>query len=62
MSEEDDVVDFSVDFDVLDNFPCCPLCDNAMEQWEPVLIIKANGDVALAHTACIAERRQELGI
>ena len=57
----DDILDMSVGFEP-GNFPCCPICDNEMQEWEPTLPIRAHGSIALAHTMCIADRRDELGI
>jgi len=57
----DDIIDFSIDFEPGD-LPCCPICDNEIEEQEPADLIKAHGSIALAHVMCIAARREELGI
>ena len=33
--------------------PCCPICDNAIEDWEPAAIITGQGAKALAHLLCV---------
>lgn len=33
----------------------CPLCDNAIEEFEPVCIVVAHGFKSLAHTPCYQE-------
>lgn len=30
----------------------CALCDNAVEEWEEVRIVKAHGNQYLCHAAC----------
>jgi len=45
-----------------DDMPCCPLCDSAMMDWEPVALFVAHGSVALGHVICIGEERAGLGV
>lgn len=33
--------------------PCCPICDNAIEDWESGTVIAGNGAKALAHSMCV---------
>lgn len=32
--------------------PCCPICDNAIEDWEPHVVISGQGAKGLAHLIC----------
>lgn len=33
--------------------PCCPICDNAIEDWEAHAVIAGNGAKGLAHLMCV---------
>ena len=38
---------------------CCPICDNAMEDFVPVALYVAHGCKCLAHEDCIASLEEE---
>ena len=35
--------------------PCCPLCDNEIEESDSYVLVKSNGMLSLAHTFCVEE-------
>ena len=39
--------------------PCCPICDNAIEDWMPASVIQGGGAIALAHTDCVESEMDE---
>ena len=38
-----------------EDFGCCPLCDNGIEEYEPVVILVCSGCIPLAHEDCVEE-------
>lgn len=40
------------------SFPCCPLCDNGIQSWEPHALIVAGSSKCLAHEDCAQEHEQ----
>jgi len=48
-------IDVTEDFDPFD-FPCCPFCDNAIDEWEEWVVVQAHGSLALAHKTCVEDR------
>ena len=39
----------------IDEMPCCPLCDNEIEESDSFVLAKSNGMLSLAHTFCVEE-------
>ena len=35
--------------------PCCPVCDNEIQDWDEYCVITAHGSAALAHRWCIED-------
>jgi len=44
--------DVSSVVDPLD-MPCCPLCDNAILEWQEMAVVVCEGSKALAHGDCV---------
>jgi len=38
-----------------DDMPLCPLCDNAILEWDGVVLVSCGGAKGLAHSDCVAE-------
>ncbi len=36
-----------------EQMPLCPLCDNAILDWEPVVLVTCGGSKGLAHSDCV---------
>ena len=32
--------------------PCCPVCDNEIQEWEEVVLVVAHGSKGIAHKCC----------
>jgi len=41
-------------FDVFE-MPCCPLCDNAIEEAHPIALMRCRGSLCLVHAFCAEE-------
>jgi len=49
------ILDISNSTETSDIFPCCPLCDNEILDWEDVGIVIQHGAKAMAHLACMED-------
>jgi hypothetical protein len=41
------------------SIPCCPFCDNAIEEWDKHKIVAQHGSKFLAHAHCDAEDKED---
>ncbi len=57
-----DIVDLSKAIPDPMDVPCCPLCDEPINEDEPYLPFIAHECICIAHVFCIAEKRNELEI
>ena len=48
-----EILDISSITDPEDYFPCCPLCDNEILEWEETAIVVQHGSKALSHLSCV---------
>jgi len=46
-----EIIDVTKDFSPFD-FPCCPFCDNEINEYEEWVVVIAHGALALAHKSC----------
>lgn len=47
-----ETVDVTEMLDEPEDMALCPLCDNVILEYEPVVIAKASGCICLAHECC----------
>ena len=50
-----EAIDISDKIDVEDMNMLCPLCDNAINDWDAAVVVTAYGFKGLAHSMCVAE-------